>query len=88
MQVVGQQEEHVQTHSTWSVGILDLGGLVSSYGFHVTSPDFENYKPLSGAMNLVGLTNILSENKHADIETKAVWNDKRSSFQHSFASSS
>ena len=31
MQVVGKQEEHVRTHSTWSVGMLDLDRLISPW---------------------------------------------------------
>ena len=62
IQVVGQQEEHVRTHSTsaWASLILVVW---FCHGFHVNSPDFENYKTLSGAMNVICLTNILCE-KH------------------------
>ena len=60
MQVVGKQEEHVRTHSTWSVGILDLfDRLISPW----ISSHLARFQKLQTTFksNVVGLTNILCD---------------------------
>ena len=76
MQVVGKQEEHVRTHPTWSVTLLDLDGLISPWiSSHLTR--FQKLQTTFRS-NVADSTNILYEkqtSRHVKIKQYEITRD-------------